>query len=229
MYMTALRPVKPGDQAKAAAIVSAAKQAMTPYQDYHKALDDGYEIFFAQRAAIPHITSRRLPMPSRPARASIRSSRRRCSIRRRLTAMHWSGRWVYRSRPDASEEEIDSCIPLSIARWHQHVNFCKGTGRAQGGVLRPWREVRPAGLDQHRRGVHSGRQEILSACVFGWMVHGLSLRERSDGHLVDYVDGRTRVTTVMDHGLSMPGMKVSVVLVQSEASRLREAGIGSAR
>ena len=38
MYMTALRPAKPGDQAKAAAIVSAAKQAMAPYQDYHKAL-----------------------------------------------------------------------------------------------------------------------------------------------------------------------------------------------
>src|ERR1700704_1356887 len=45
MYMTVLRPAKPGDQQKADAIVAAAKTAMAPYQDYHKALADGYEIF----------------------------------------------------------------------------------------------------------------------------------------------------------------------------------------
>ena len=45
MYMTALRSPKPGDQHKADAIVAAAKTAMAPYQDYHRALADGYEIF----------------------------------------------------------------------------------------------------------------------------------------------------------------------------------------
>jgi len=45
MYMTTLRPQKAGDQQKADAIVAAAKEAMTPYQDFHKALADGYQIF----------------------------------------------------------------------------------------------------------------------------------------------------------------------------------------
>src|ERR1700747_3655280 len=45
MYITVLRPIKPGDQQRADAIVAAAKIAMAPYQDYHKALADGYEIF----------------------------------------------------------------------------------------------------------------------------------------------------------------------------------------
>ncbi len=45
MYMTSLRPPKPGDQEKADAIVAAAKTAMAPYRDYRKALADGYEIF----------------------------------------------------------------------------------------------------------------------------------------------------------------------------------------
>jgi hypothetical protein len=45
MYMTTLRPPQPGDQAKADAIVAAAKTALAPYNDYHKALADGYEIF----------------------------------------------------------------------------------------------------------------------------------------------------------------------------------------
>ena len=34
-----------GLQQKADAVVTAAKQAMAPYEDYHKALADGYEIF----------------------------------------------------------------------------------------------------------------------------------------------------------------------------------------
>src|ERR1700744_3675251 len=45
MHMTVLRPPMPGDRQKADAIVAAAKTAMAPYQDYHKALADGYEIF----------------------------------------------------------------------------------------------------------------------------------------------------------------------------------------
>jgi hypothetical protein len=45
MYMTSLRSPQPGDQQKADAIVSAAKQAMAPYEDYRKALADGYTIF----------------------------------------------------------------------------------------------------------------------------------------------------------------------------------------
>jgi len=45
MYMTSLRSLQPGDQQKADAIAQAAKTAMAPYQDYRKALADGYEIF----------------------------------------------------------------------------------------------------------------------------------------------------------------------------------------
>src|SRR5580658_6634615 len=45
MYMTSLRPSKPGDLQKADAIVASAKTAMAPYQDYHKALADGFEVF----------------------------------------------------------------------------------------------------------------------------------------------------------------------------------------
>ena len=45
MYMTTLRPLQPGDQQKADAVVAAAKTAMAPYEDYRKALADGYEIF----------------------------------------------------------------------------------------------------------------------------------------------------------------------------------------
>ena len=45
MYMTSLRQPSPGDIQRGDAIVAAAKAAMVPYQDYRKALVDGYKIF----------------------------------------------------------------------------------------------------------------------------------------------------------------------------------------
>jgi hypothetical protein len=45
MYMTTIRPMKGGDRRRADEIVESAKAAMAPYQDYHKALSDGYQIF----------------------------------------------------------------------------------------------------------------------------------------------------------------------------------------
>jgi hypothetical protein len=43
LFMSTLRPISPGEQKKAdAIIVAAAKTAMEPYQDYRKALADGY-------------------------------------------------------------------------------------------------------------------------------------------------------------------------------------------
>ena len=71
MYMTSLRPQQPGDQQKADAVVAAAKQAMAPYEDYRKALADGYTIFlpmFRSRS----ITSRSMSMDSRLHFISIR-------------------------------------------------------------------------------------------------------------------------------------------------------------
>ena len=55
MFMTSLRPEKPGDQQKADAIVAAAKTAMAPYQDYRKALADGFVIFL-RMSRNPNIT-----------------------------------------------------------------------------------------------------------------------------------------------------------------------------
>jgi hypothetical protein len=45
MYMTTLRPLREGDRQKAAGLVESAREAMAPYQDYRKALSDGYQIF----------------------------------------------------------------------------------------------------------------------------------------------------------------------------------------
>ena len=49
MSMTKLRPRQPGDQARADAIVAAAKKAAERYRDYRKAEADGYTIFMPEQ------------------------------------------------------------------------------------------------------------------------------------------------------------------------------------
>jgi hypothetical protein len=124
MHMSAPRPIQPGDRQRAAAIVDAAKQAMASYQDYKKALADGYRIFLPNipqpqyhftkyefgREALTHFD------PLKPT-----------SLLYRKTA---DGGYtlvgvMYTDRVDAPESELNDRIPLSISRWHQHVNFCK--------------------------------------------------------------------------------------------------------
>jgi hypothetical protein len=49
MSMTNLRPLQPGDQARADAIVAAAKKVADRYLDYRKAEADGYTIFMPEQ------------------------------------------------------------------------------------------------------------------------------------------------------------------------------------
>ena len=124
MHMTEFRPKAPGDQQKADAIVVAAKQAMAPYQDYRKAIADGYEIFLPD---VPqpqyHFTNTMNALAARshfdPSKPTSLLYKKTADGGYRLVGV------MYTDRVDAPLEEIDARIPLSIARWHQHVNFCK--------------------------------------------------------------------------------------------------------
>ena len=124
MFMTTLRPLQPGDQQKADSIVVAARAAMAPYADYRKALADGYRIFLPD---IPqpqyHFTNYDFAKAARSAFDPGKPT----SLLYKKTA---DGGYqlvgaMYTAAVDADEAELNSRIPLSIARWHQHINFCK--------------------------------------------------------------------------------------------------------
>src|SRR5277367_356556 len=124
MYMTVLRPPKPGDQQKADAIVAAAKTAMAPYEDYHKALADGYEIFLpnlpqAQYHFTKYENGRDAWLRFDPLKPTSLLYKKTADGGYKLVGV------MYTDRVNASEEELNERIPLSIARWHQHINFCK--------------------------------------------------------------------------------------------------------
>ena len=150
MYMTVLRSPQPGDQQKADAIVAAAKTAMAPYQDYHKALADGYEIFLPNMPqAQYHFTKYEYGLEARSQFDPLKPT----SLLYKKTA---DGGYklvgaMYTDRVDATEDELNERIPLqhcALAPAHQ---FLQGADGREGGLLWPRCKVWAAGVDHHQR------------------------------------------------------------------------------
>lgn len=169
MVLSTPRPLQAGDQARADAVAAAAKASMAPYTDYKKALAEGYQIFMPRLPQkMYHFTNYLNAFsegshfdPSRPT--SLLYEKTADGGYKLIGAM-------YTDRVSAPESELDKRIPLSIARWHQHTNFCKAPrGQAAGYV----------GHDA-KFGL-MGSIETKAACdaaggsfqpnLFGWMVH----------------------------------------------------------
>jgi hypothetical protein len=168
MYMTTLRPANPADQKRADEIVAALKPAIEKYKDYHVALEEGFKIFapdFPQ--PVYHFTNSKYALkaiftfdPAEPTSLLYRKNK---------DGSYTLVGAMYTARKRATEDEINERVPLSVATWHKHVNFClppRGTPAAQ------W--------DLKKFGA-TGSINTEEACkemngrfypqIFGWMVH----------------------------------------------------------
>jgi len=168
MKMTALRPQKPGDAGRAQQVAAAARQAADQYTDYHKALTDGFKIFHPEiPQKIYHFTSPANAIEAQfkfdPAHPTSLLYEKRGDDYKLIGVM-------YTAPKRYSEEQLDERIPLSVAQWHEHVNFCTA----------------PAGRKSEYFGPHAkfgllGSINTQEACdaeggkfhpvVFNWMVH----------------------------------------------------------
>lgn len=202
MYMTTLRPVAPGDQQKADAIVAAARTAMEPYKDYHKALADGYQIFLPN---IPqpqyHFTRAAYGLAARNHFDPLKPT----SLLYRKTADGYQLIGVmYTDRVDANEDELNERIPLSIARWHQHTNFCKAPAGQKAAYFGPDAKFGLLG-SIHTQADCDAAGGVFMPHLFGWMVHVYP--NETDPKKVWSVDDDDKGHDNMDHD-SMPGMKM---------------------
>jgi hypothetical protein len=204
MYMTTLRTPNAGDQQKADAIVAAAKEAMEPYRDYRKALADGYEIFLQNipqpqyhftkteyaRAAWTHFD------PLKPT--SLLYKKTADSGYTLVGAM-------YTDRVDANEDELNDRIPLSIARWHQHTNFCKAPAGQKAAYFGPDAKFGLLGSITTRESCEA-EGGVFFPHIFGWMVHVYPYE--SDPKRIWSTDDDDQGHDNMDHSM-MPGMKMN--------------------
>jgi hypothetical protein len=168
MKMTALRPPKPGDAERAHQVVEAARRASEKYTDYHVALADGFKIFHPE---IPqkmyHFTSVKYAWENarnfNPEHPTSLLYEKHGDDYKLVGVM-------YTAPKRLTEEQLDERVPLSVAQWHEHVNFC----------------IPPLGHFKEMRGPDpqfgfKGSIATQEACdaaggtffpvVFNWMVH----------------------------------------------------------
>lgn len=168
MKMTELRSAQPGDQQKADQVVQAARDAAKRYQNYKVALADGFRIFLPNLPQKQyHFTNYRYAWEARnhfdPSKPT--------SLLYEKNGEHYKLIGVmYTAKKNATEDELNARVPLSIAQWHAHVNLCL-----------PSRAKKDDVLSQNPKFGLRGSIVTKDACdaaggkfypqVFGWMVH----------------------------------------------------------
>jgi hypothetical protein len=125
MQMSLKGEPNPGDDARAAQILTAADAVLSKYSDVTNAVHDGYKAFFpsgkiGEEIHYTNYRYRRLELLhldySRPS-----------SILYERTAGGLKAIGVmYIAPSDATPQQLDAIAPLSVATWHRHVDFCGG-------------------------------------------------------------------------------------------------------
>jgi hypothetical protein len=169
MYMTPLRPKQPGDIEKAKAVVAETKATMERYKDYRKALLDGYVI------ANPKLKQPQYHFMNqantREADLHFDPSKPTALLYRRTPIQEYKLEGVmYTASPDATEDELNQRIPLSIARWHRHINYCA----APEDRIKDYQTAHPKfGMfgSINTQEACTAERGIFHAHIFTWMIH----------------------------------------------------------
>ena len=169
MHMTAPRPAQPGDDAKAAQVLAAAHLVMTKYQDYHTALAEGYKIFLPQLPQKQyHFTNYMSAMLNE---SSFDPARPTSLLYDPLPNGGYQLVGVMYTAPKRfTEDQLDQRIPLSVAAWHQHTNFCAAPKGRQAEYLPPNPKFGLIGSISTQEACEA-EGGTFKPVLFNWMVH----------------------------------------------------------
>jgi hypothetical protein len=167
MRMTDLRKPSPGDEARAEKILETLRPALEQYKDYHKALDDGFQIFHPE---LPlehyHFTNYRY---AAEAQFVFNPAHPTSLLYKKVGDGYQLEGAMYTAPKRFTEEQLNERVPLSVARWHEHVNFCLPP-KGERITLANWKEFGLKGsiATEDACDAAGGRWIPL---VFNWMVH----------------------------------------------------------
>lgn len=124
MEMTPLRPPAPGDSDRAAAVAAELRTAIGKYRDTTTAVADGYRMFAPQikNQKVYHFT-RGWSAVQEAFRFDPAKPTSLLYTKRADGAFVLVG-GMYTAPKRFSLDKLDERIPLSVARWHKHVNWC---------------------------------------------------------------------------------------------------------
>src|SRR5215210_4135337 len=172
MLMTPLRAATTADSASAVAIATELRAAIQKYRNVKRAEADGFKIFAPQikNQRVYHFTKGVWAIENQfrfdPAKPTSLLYRRDPQGNFVLIGA------MYTAPKRASVTDLDERVPISIAQWHKHVNWCV----PRLGSRSRWTEVKNNRPVFGPLGV-STREECESAGgrfheeVLGWMVH----------------------------------------------------------
>lgn len=165
MKFTAARPLTDADRLRADRIVVTLRTTLEQYRDADAALKDGYQPFLPN-LPLPehHFTNYRNgfleAFTFNPARPTSLLYRRKGGEYTLVGAM-------YTAPKRATEDQLHSRVPLSVATWHAHVNICM-PGR---GTPRPdWTLFGLKGTIATSEACEQTGGRFFPQ-LFGWMVH----------------------------------------------------------
>ncbi len=173
MEMTPVRAPTSADSARAAGVAAILRDALAPYRDTTAAAQAGYRLFLpnVKDQKVFHFTNN-----WRGAQEAIRFDPAKPTSL--LYMKDSSGRFVlygamYTAPKRFSPAKLDARVPLSIARWHKHVNWCvPGRGNEQRWLER--RDGQPVFGPESPIATEKECSAVggtFHANVFGWMVH----------------------------------------------------------
>lgn len=168
MAFTTLRPSNEADDARAATLVTDLQHTLVKYRDYHAAEADGFEPFHPEfKQPVVHFTKNWYGLkaaftfnPSEPT--SILYQRTQDGGYKVIGAM-------YTDRKGATEDQLNERVPLSVARWHRHINLCFPARRAHLKVA-DWTKFGFSGSIATKQACDAANGRFFPQ-VFGWMVH----------------------------------------------------------
>jgi hypothetical protein len=197
MAMTPVRHVAPGDVERGNEILRVMREKLSKYRDSDAAVGDGYDPFMP---AIPqdvfHFSSREITTAEYLGDFALTRPGSLLYKKKTFGGYELIGA-MYSAPPDATPEQLDKLIPLSLSQWHAHTNICLPQGvtlqDAMNGVMPMRPDIHSTG-NAARGGVRArfgyladrrfgftgtiAREDDCGAAkgsfhkqIFGWMVH----------------------------------------------------------
>jgi len=173
MALTPVRTPTHADSARATKIAAELKQAIAKYQDTTAAAAAGYKMFLpgVKSQRVYHFTNNRHALLSAfhfdPATPTSLLYKRGADDKLHLVGA------MYTMPKRASLSRLDERVPLSIARWHQHVNWClpKKGDQARWSEQRNGKPVFGPESPIATKAACDAVNGDFHPSVFGWMVH----------------------------------------------------------
>ena len=173
MEMSPRRPVTAADSTRAATVATQLRTALAPYRDTTAAVKDGYRMFMPQlkEQKIYHFTNNWRAVqeafrfdPEKPTSLLYKKAP--------------DGQFVlvgamYTAPKRFDVDKLDSRVPVSVARWHKHVNWCI----PKRGDTERWLERKdgqPVFGPESPIATKSACNEVngnFHDTIFGWMLH----------------------------------------------------------